>query len=175
MLFQRDEAMTKWWVKLTLAVFFTGALSAHIEPVLCFIKGVCASSSVCIFVGYYVFTIIYNIHNEPHLMKQLYLSQNLETSITFPNYFLLDTYIHVGLPIFVFYNWHGHITIPGAIVAFLFHRYWSLLNSDFTSIYLEGHDIYKVKGVSSWGWPVVYVGEAAVLVIGTAIAFYLRN
>jgi len=173
--FQRDEAMTKWWLKLTLAGVAIGFVSTYIQQLLSFLKGVCAASSCCIFFGYYVFVIIYNIQNEPHLTRQLYIAQELESIMSFSTYILLDTIVHVFLPIFTFYNWHPHVTISGTIVAFFFHRYWSLLNSDFTSLYLVGDKIYNVKEVKWWGWPIIYAGESSMLVIGTILAFYLRD
>jgi len=175
MIFNRDEAMTKWWLKLTVAGATLGFVSTYIQPIFCFVKGVCAASSCCIFVGYYTFVVIYNNQNEPHLSRQLYIAQELESLMPFSTYVVLDTFVHMFIPIFTFYHWHVHITITGTIVAYLFHRYWSLLNSDFTTPYLVGDKIYNVKEVKWWGWPTIYAGEASMLVLGTILAFYLHG
>jgi hypothetical protein len=174
-LFKRDEAMTKWWIKLSIIVLFIEIVSPFIQPFICFIKGICAISACCVCVGYYVFVIIYNFQNEPHLMREFYVSQELENIMTFPTYVLLDTSIHVCVPVYMFYNWHSYVTVGGTIIAFLFHRFWSLVNSNFTSFYLVGDKIYNLKEVIWWGWPIIYASEATVLILGTILAFYLQQ
>jgi hypothetical protein len=170
-----NEAMTKWWLKITTICYFISLMPIDIIESYCnFVKGVCAASGCCVFIGYYVFAYIYNCINEPNLTKQFY-TDNFATVLSYSNYLLLDSSIHIILPITTYYFWHDHITIASSVVAFIFHRCWSIVNSNFTSIYLDGSHIYNVKCLPVWGWRVVYIGEFLVLVLSTVLAFGLKE
>ena len=82
---KKEEAMTKWWLKLVVNIIF---LESTIWPFdfkdnICFFKGVAASSSACIGIGYYVMTLIFNQYNSPQLSLQLYISQKLENVVSY--------------------------------------------------------------------------------------------
>jgi hypothetical protein len=167
-----NEGMTKWWLKVTLLCYFMTLLPA--QSYCNFIKGVSAASGCCVFIGYYVFVCIYNTCHQPNLSKQFYID-NFSTLMTYTNYLLIDSVIHIVLPITTYYFWYRHITINTAIVTFVFHRAWSVVNSKCTSIYMDGSSIYNIKSLPIWGWRVVYVGEFLVLVGSTVIAIQLQT
>jgi len=170
-----NEGMTKWWLKVTFLCHFLSLLPIEFTKSYCnFIKGVCAASGCCVFVGYYVFVYIYNTCHKPNLSKQFYIN-NFSTVMTYTNYLLMDTFIHIALPVTIYYLWYTHISIHSAIATFLFHRTWSIVNSKCTSIYLDGSTIYKINSLPIWGWHVVYVGEFLVLVGSTVIAIQLQT
>jgi hypothetical protein len=170
-----NEAMTKWWLKVTTLCYFLSYYQPeYLEDYFNFVKGVCAASGCCVFIGYYVFSYIYNCCHEPNLTKQFYIN-NFATFMSYSNYLMLDVVIHIILPVVTYYFWHNHITLFTSTVAFLFHRCWSIVNSNFTSIYLDGSAIYNVNCLPVWGWRTVYIGEFLVLVLSTILAFGLQE
>jgi hypothetical protein len=177
MIFPRaNEAMTKWWVKVTALTCLTTTLL----PVECIniytniVKGMCAASGCCIFIGYYVFVYIYDSHHQISLTKQFFIN-NCHLPISFPTYLWLDRVVHIALPIVTYYLWYKHITLASSIIAFVFHRMWSIINSNFTSIYIDGTPIYRINRLPAGGWRTVYIGEFLVLILSTILTFGLCN
>ncbi len=180
---KKEEAMTKWWLKLVVNIIF---LESTIWPFdfkdnICFFKGVAASSSACIGIGYYVMTLIFNQYNSPQLSLQLYISQKLENVVSYQVYIFLDTTVHLFFTTIVFYYWYKYITIYTAVAAFIFHRMWSLVNSEFKSIYFNGDEIYlptiklnENKNESFWRWFTVYTSESCVLIVFIILCERLR-
>jgi hypothetical protein len=167
------EAMTKWWLKLSFWCFIISIIP--IDSFLYFFKGTSAASALCIFIGYYVFSFLYNIHHEQTLTEEFYINYEIKKIISYNNYLTIDTVVHICLPLIIYYFWHKYITIPSAIFAFLFHRSWSLINSNYTSLFLDGCAIYNIKQTPSWCWKVIYIGESTVLILSTIFAFYLKT
>lgn len=168
----RNEAMTKWWLKVTCLCYgltYVPLPQHHI----CLLKGLCAASGCCVAIGYYVFASIYDKCYQPNLTKQFYLD-NASTMMSYSTYIVVNRCIHIILPIVIYAIWYSHITMASSILAFLFHRSWSMVNSNFTSIYMNGSPIYKIKCLPAWGWTVVYIGEFLVLVISTIIALAIQ-
>lgn len=170
----KNEAMTKWWLKLCIQTILLEhtILPVYSDATVCFLKGMTASSGACVGIGYYVASFIYNAYNSPPLSLQLYRSQNLEEFMSYPFYVVLDTMIHLFFTAFIFHFWNKHITIFNGISAFIFHRIWSIVNSNFTSIYFNGDEVYKIKIEPFWKWRVVYTGEALVIILVTGICHY---
>jgi len=162
---KENEAMTKWWLKITIQCYLWSLIQID------FVKGVCAVSGCCVCIGYYVFACIYNSCYQPNLTKQFYIN-NFAKTMSYQNYVILDVLIHIILPVLTYVMWYKHVTIASSIIAYLFHRSWSIVNSNYTSIYLDGSSIYKINNLPVWGWTVVYIGEFIVLVISTLFALY---
>jgi len=183
--FKKEEAMTKWWLKLVANIIVLESMNWPFDfnNGICFFKGIAASSSACIGIGYYIMTLMFNQYNSPQMSLQLYISQKLENVISYPVYIVLDTMVHVFSTTLVFYYWHKYITIYTALAACIFHRMWSLLNSEFKSIYLNGDDIYlpvespneNSKRESFWRWVIFYIGESCVLIVFTIVGERLRS
>jgi hypothetical protein len=183
--FKKEEAMTKWWLKLVANIIVLESMSWPFDfnNGICFFKGIAASSSACIGIGYYIMTLMFNQYNSPQMSLQLYISQKLENVISYPVYIVLDTMVHVFSTTLVFYYWHKYITIYTALAAFIFHRMWSLVNSEFKSIYLNGDDIYlpvespneTSKRESFLRWVIFYIGESCVLIVFTIVGEILRS
>jgi len=167
---KENEAMTKWWLKATAMCFMLSFLPIEqFQPFFDFIKGACATSGCCICIGYYVFAYIYNCCHEPKLTRQFYMD-NFAEIVSYSNYILMNGVVHIVLPVSIYYCWHEHVSVGGSVAAFIFHRCWSAVNSNFTTIYLDGSPIYKVHSLPSWGWTIVYIGEFTVLVLSTVLA-----
>lgn len=171
---QPNEAMIKWWFKLSAAAVVSSLLLPYMGTCINFAKGVAAGSSLCICIGYYLFAVIYGMYHKPNLVRQLYTVQALTKYISFPMYVAIDISIHVGCTTLVYAYWHKHINVATTICAYYFHREWSLVNSEGSTLYLRGDYIYKNKLMPTWVWPVIYVGEATVLLLGTALAYRLQ-
>jgi len=167
---KENEAMTKWWLKATTMCFVLSFLPIEqFQLFFDFMKGACATSGCCISIGYYVFAYIYNCRHEPKLIKQFYMD-NFSEIVSYSNYIIIDGIVHIVLPVSIYYYWYEYVSIWGSVAAFLFHRSWSIVNSNFTTIYLDGSSIYKVNSLPVWGWTVVYIGEFTVLVLSTVLA-----
>uniref|UniRef100_A0A6C0I3H9 Uncharacterized protein n=1 Tax=viral metagenome TaxID=1070528 RepID=A0A6C0I3H9_9ZZZZ len=96
-------------------------------------------------------------------------------TISYSTYLLLNVCIHIILPIIIYTAWYRHITIYSSIITFLFHRSWSIVNSNFTSIYLDGSPTYRIKSLPAGGWKIVYIGEFLVIVMSTILASLLQK
>jgi hypothetical protein len=138
------------------------------------LKGVCATSGACVFTLYYTFTFIYNAHNTPRLAEQIYISKNLGDIMPYSLYIIRDHVAHFVLTCLIIMSWYKYVTFAAGIIAFLFHRTWSIINSNFSTIYLDGTDVYKVKKTPHWAWQVVYVLEMTVLIVSTSLSIYLQ-
>jgi hypothetical protein len=171
---QPNEAMTKWWFKLSAAVVVSSLLLPYMGACINFAKGVAAGSSLCIFIGYYLFAIIYGIHHKPNLVRQLYTVQGLQSYMSFPMYVAIDISIHVGCTTLVYFVWYKHITLATSLCAYCFHREWSLVNSERQTMFLHGDIIYQNKAMPTWVWSVIYGGEGMVLILSTALAIWLQ-
>jgi hypothetical protein len=176
MLFPRSgEAMTMWWIKLTIFCFICDFIPLEsIQSTLSLLKGVCATSGACVFTLYYTFTFIYNAHNAPRLAEQIYISKNLGDIMPYSLYIIRDHVAHFVLTCLIIMSWYKYVTFAAGIIAFLFHRTWSIINSNFSTIYLDGTDVYKVKKTPHWAWQLVYVLEMTVLIVSTSLSIYLQ-
>jgi len=171
MVFNPGEAMTKWWCKLSgvllwfdIVAFFLVDLSDY-SLLIKMAKGTAASSAACIGIGYYVCMAIYNSHHSPNLCKALYEVQDLENIMEYRTYVKLDIFIHILCTSFICALWFEHITLETTILAFIFHRSWSFVNSGGKTVYLPGDSVYQMTPLPWWGWPVIYTGESTVLVL----------
>jgi hypothetical protein len=173
--FKTGEAMTIWWIKLTALCFLCDFIPFEsILSTTSLLKGVCAISGACVFALYYTFTFVYNAHNSPNLAEQIYISKNLGDVMPYYLYIIRDNAAHFALTSLIIMSWYKYVTLSGGLLAFLFHRTWSIINSNFTTIYLEGTDVYKVKKTPQWAWQLIYVLEMTVIITSTALSIYLQ-
>ena len=179
------KAMTTWWLKLTMMTALNGTLIlALFEPelealfgsdlvfnpspvhqVIFSLRGLCAASALCVGCGYYSFSLAYNLSQTPSLCYQLYLCGGHTGWMPYIGYFVIDNFVHAFLTVFVYLYWHEFVTPTAVGLAFLFHRWWSLKNSNFTTPFLKGDKIYGItsKVPTGWMWFSAYVVECTVL------------
>jgi hypothetical protein len=170
-----DEGFTRWWMKISLLTGLATVILPCMEIWVNFLKGVTAGSGLCVFVSYYIFAVIHNIYHSPNLMKHMYHVQKLEKYMTYEVYIGFDIGVHAVCTICLYLVWYEYITVLTTLAAFLLHRYWSVLNSNGTTIYMCGDDIYLNKPLPYWGWPAVYIGEATMLVFSLLISIWLQR
>ena len=162
-------AMTKWWLQITFyTMIFTngyeiigkyiGGLSTSIIHMCNCIKGTCAISAACVSIGYYIFMFLFNSIQRPTLHKQFYDKTWKENPvITFYTYTLLDFFVHTLCCGGVFFYWVHNITAISVIFTFAFHRLWSLVHSEWTTLYFCGDNIYQFnEKVPIWVWHTIY-------------------
>ena len=179
------KAMTTWWLKLTMMTALNGTLIlALFEPelealfgsdvdnhpspvhqVIFALRGLCAASALCVGCGYYCYSITYNMSQSPSLCYQLYLSSGHTGWMSYLGYFAIDNFVHAFMTVFVYLYWREFVTPTAVGLTFLFHRWWSLKNSNFTTPFLKGDKVYGIKSkvATDWMWFVAYVVECSVL------------
>ncbi len=161
--------MTSWWCILSLIVTFLDHMtkSKYIES----LKGICFVSGLCIGFGYYTFCFLFYIHNSKCLQIQLYRIYQPKF-ITVEIFFLLDFFIH-GILVFLQYQyWIRYCTTLSIMGAFLFHRIWSLVQSNYKKIYFQDtHLVYGFSPLPRYVMTVVYIVEFFTLFF---LAFFRR-
>jgi hypothetical protein len=170
-----NEGFVRWWCKLSILSVLATVVLPCAEIWLTLLKGAAAGSGLCVCVGYYIFAVIYGMYHSPNLMNHMYFVQKLDKYMSYEVYLVLDVGVHVVATICIYIAWYNHITVLSTLVAFVFHRYWSILNSNGTTMYLCGDHIYQNKPMPYWGWTVVYMGEAMVLVCSMFLGFWLQK
>lgn len=182
------RSMTMWWLKLTAVTALNGSLLLHLFPdpisastlhrVVSAFRGCSAASGVCVGIGYYMFALMVALRRgQPSLFFQLYCSTGLSPSISFLNYMILDFGVHLGATSSVFLVWKDAVsayTTASVVLAFSFHRWWSLWHSSFRSPFFRGDQVYLLpKPLPWWMWDASYLVEFLVLLVLWSVRFFL--
>ena len=163
---KKGNAMTIWWICLSLivtafaSVVTTQDLYQHPngQGIINLLRGTCATSALCVGIGYYGFAISFSYVQKPNLIRQLHWK--FRNRIPYWIYFIVDTTIHVGTTSRQFYLWNKHITLRSVTMTFVFHRLWSLYHSRGLTLYYKGDDVYAFrKCMPLWSWRLMYVVE----------------
>jgi len=169
------RSMTMWWLKLSAVTALNGSLLLHLFPdsvslhrVVSAFRGCSAASGVCVGVGYYMFALMMALtRRQPSLFYQLYRSTGLSSSISFPNYMTLDFAVHLVATTSVYLIWKDAVaadTTGSVVLAYSFHRWWSLWHSGFQSPFFRGDQVYLLpKPLPWWMWDASYLVEFLVL------------
>lgn len=161
----KGSPMTMWWLYLsfTVAVFSLGYEYVGDNKFRNLIHGTCALSGLCVGIGYYTFMVLFNFVQEPSLCRQFYDKSWKAKGFSFYSYVLIDTFVHLGCTSGLFYIWYDYINLLSALVCFAFHRLWSLVHSNWKTIYFHGDIVYEFqKPMPKWSWCVVYGVESLI-------------
>ena len=173
------RSMTLWWLKLSglvalngtlLLELFDGAEYDLLHKTIFALRGCCAVSGICVGVCYYLISLVIFPLSRPRggkatgsLAFQLYTSAGHSSKMSFDKYVVLDTLVHAATTSSVAIVWFHHISPIAATLAFLFHRWWSLWNSGFRTVFFRGDEVYKLKPLAKWVWSASYGFEVAVI------------